>query len=159
MKCSGMGGRLALRKMENQAVIMHYFAVFLPDPGNGYNIRFPDFPETASRADDLDGCMKNAAELLRVAITEHTAARRTPPVPSGVDRIKVWARARLEERGLPDHGYIYQLFAAPVLDATPVKITVSMAKSVLDEADQKARQLGLTRSGFLAAAVQAFTVR
>ncbi len=38
---------------------------------------------------------------------------------------------------------------------TPVKISVSFARSVLEGIDAKAKQRGMTRTGFLAAA-QAF---
>lgn len=46
--------------------------------------------------------------------------------------------------------YIIQLFRAPDVDMTPVKVTISLPKSVLASIDAKARKRGFTRSGFLA---------
>jgi hypothetical protein len=62
-----------------------------------------------------------------------------------------------EESGLdmPDEVH-YRLFRAPSLDMVPVKITVSLPKAVLEEADRKAGTYGFTRSGLLARAARAY---
>ena len=39
---------------------------------------------------------------------------------------------------------------------TPVKISLSIARSVLESIDAKAARSGMTRSGFMAAAAQAY---
>lgn len=39
---------------------------------------------------------------------------------------------------------------------TPIRISVSLPKSVLEQIDAKARQAGYTRSGFLVRAAQAW---
>jgi metal-responsive CopG/Arc/MetJ family transcriptional regulator len=51
---------------------------------------------------------------------------------------------------------MFQFFAAPETDATPVRVSVSLAKSVLASVDQKAKLFGMTRSGLLAAAALAY---
>lgn len=62
------------------------------------------------------------------------------------------------EDGLPlPDDVIYQYIPAPMLDTVPVRVSVSLPKSVLAMVDQKAKQYGYTRSGFLARAAQNFT--
>jgi metal-responsive CopG/Arc/MetJ family transcriptional regulator len=54
---------------------------------------------------------------------------------------------------------MYQLIPAPNLDQTPVKVTISLPKAVLDAVDASARNNGMTRSGFLAKAAEGFQQR
>jgi hypothetical protein len=53
---------------------------------------------------------------------------------------------------LPGGKMLFQLFKAPEVDMTPVKISISLPKSTLAAIDEKARQAGLTRSGSLSTA-------
>ena len=48
-----------------------------------------------------------------------------------------------------------QLFKAPAQDARPVKLNISMTRGALAAIDEKARRLGMTRSGFLVRAALA----
>jgi predicted RNase H-like HicB family nuclease len=137
----------------------HYFAVFIPAREGGYSIAFPDFPEAISQGDDLGECMVMAADALALTVEEYVKARRELPQPSGLDDAQAWwERERTEDPSGVDvsRSALYQLFAAPEVDATPVRISVSLAKAVLASVDQKAKLLGLTRSGLLAAAALAY---
>ncbi len=49
-----------------------------------------------------------------------------------------------------------QLFQAPEIDMTPVKLNISMTRAALAGIDEKARRLGMTRSGLLVRAAQAY---
>lgn len=42
---------------------------------------------------------------------------------------------------------VYQLVAAPELDMVPVKVTISVPRSALDEIDKKAKEYGFTVPG------------
>jgi predicted RNase H-like HicB family nuclease len=135
----------------------HYIAVFMPTKEGMYAVEFPDFPEALTEGEDLDDCMVMAADALAVTVEEYVKARRTLPVPSSLEQVKAWAAGeRKDEGSAPEGEFFYQLFAAPEVDAVPVRISVSLAKSVLDNVDKKARALGLSRSGLLAAAAQAY---
>jgi predicted RNase H-like HicB family nuclease len=137
----------------------HYFAVFIPAKEGGYSIAFPDFPEAISQGEDLSECMVMAADALALTVEEYVKARRELPRPSSLEDAQAWwERDRVEEPSGIDAGRatLFQLFAAPEMDSTPVRISVSLAKSVLASVDQKARLLGFTRSGLLAAAALAY---
>lgn len=135
----------------------HYIAVFMPTTEGMYSIGFPDFPEAISEGNSLDDCMVMAADALAITVEEYVKARRTLPAPSSLAQAKVWAEGYKEDPGLiPDGELMYQLFAAPEMDATPVRVSVSLAKSVLANVDQKAKLLGLTRSSFLTRAAEAY---
>ncbi|MDR3361270.1 MAG: type II toxin-antitoxin system HicB family antitoxin [Desulfovibrio sp.] len=141
--------------------MIYYFAVFIPAREGGYSIAFPDFPEAISQGEDLSDCMLMAADALALTVEEYGKARRELPPPSNLEDAQAWwerEREREDEPSGIDAGRpaLFQLFAAPEMDATPVRISVSLTKSVLAGADQKAKLLGLTRSGFLAAAAQAY---
>jgi len=138
----------------------YYFAVFLPVQEGGYAIAFPDIPEAVSQGDDLPDCMVMAADVLAISVDEYAKARKQLPPPSSLSEVEAWAEEQRNGRGLlPEGKMLFQLFRAPQVDATPVKISISLPKSTLAAIDEKAREAGLTRSGFLAAAATAFESR
>jgi hypothetical protein len=68
-----------------------------------------------------------------------------------------WAEKEKEVGGVDlSRQCMFPLFATPDVNMTPVRVTVSIAKSELAAIDQKARLAGLTRSGFLVTAAQAY---
>ena len=134
----------------------YYYAAFIPDAESGFSIFCPDFPEVASQGETVEECMDMAAEALALTVEEYAKARKPLPEPCGLE-----ARRRIEkelaELEVEAAGEIlYQLIPAPSVDLTPVKISLSIAKSVLESIDAKAARSGMTRSGFMAAAAQAY---
>ena len=137
-----------------------YFAVFMPAVEGGHVVAFPDFPEAFTQGDTLDECLLMGADALSITVEEYAKARKFLPEPSSLEKIREWAEKERNSEGLlPDGEVLYQLFIAPEADMTPVRVTVSIAKSVLDSIDEKARISGLTRSGFLVTAAQAYSPR
>ena len=131
----------------------YYYAAFIPDAESGFSIFCPDFPEVASQGETVEECMDMAAEALAFTVEEYAKARKTLPEPRR--RIeKELAELEVEAAG----EILYQLIPAPSVDLTPVKISLSIAKSVLESIDVKAARSGMTRSGFMAAAAQAYEV-
>ena len=136
----------------------YYFAVFLPVKEGGYAIAFPDIPEAVSQGDDLADCMVMAADVLAICADEYAKARKQFPQPSSLEEVETWADAQRGDASLqPDGKMLFQLFRVPQVDATPVKISISLPKSTLAVIDEKAREAGLTRSGFLSTAALAYT--
>ena len=128
----------------------YYYAAFIPDEKGGYSIFCPDFPEVASQA----------AEAVALTVEEYAKARHPLPEPCGLAEARRRIEKELEELEAPAAGEIlYQLIPAPSVDLTPVKISLSIAKSVLESIDAKAARSGMTRSGFMAAAAQAYDVQ
>ena len=136
----------------------YYIAVFFPAPEGGYSIIYPDIPEALSQGVDLAESMKNAAEALALVVEEYAKSRRTLPEPSDMKAIRAWAEKEKASSGVDvSRECLFPLFAAPEVDMTPVRVTVSIAKSILENIDEKARLAGLTRSGFLVTAAQAYS--
>ncbi|MDR2892373.1 MAG: type II toxin-antitoxin system HicB family antitoxin [Deltaproteobacteria bacterium] len=138
----------------------YYFAVFLPVQEGGYAIAFPDIPEAVSQGEDLADCMVMAADVLAICADEYTKARKPLPVPSSLEQVEAWALGQKDDEGLNPQGKIlFQLFRMPQVDATPVKISISVPKSTLAIIDERARAAGMTRSGFMAAAASGYDGR
>jgi predicted RNase H-like HicB family nuclease len=135
----------------------YYIAVFLPAPEGGYTVMYPDLPEALSQGDDLDESMKNAAEVLALVAEEYAKSRRPLPVPSDMAFVRAWAEHEKTPGVDASRECLFPLFAVPDVDMTPVRVTVSIAKSALASIDEKARLAGLTRSGFLVTAAQAYS--
>jgi predicted RNase H-like HicB family nuclease len=135
----------------------YYFAVFCPEDGGGYTVWFPDVPEANTQGDDLGEAMFMAADALRESLEEYVAARKDIPQPSSLEDVQASAAATIKELGIVPCGPLaYPPIAIPNLDATPVKLGISMPRNVLAEIDRKAKLNGMTRSGFLAAAALAW---
>jgi predicted RNase H-like HicB family nuclease len=136
----------------------YYIAAFFPAPEGGYTIMYPDIPEALSQGVDLAESMKNAAEILALVVEEYAKSRRALPAPSGMEAIRAWAENEKESGGVDAAlDCLFPIFAAPEVDTTPMRVTVSIAKSILENIDAKARLAGLTRSGFLVTAAQAYS--
>ena len=126
----------------------YYYAAFIPDEKGGYSIFCPDFPEVASQGDTVEECMDMAAEAVALTVEEYAKARHPLPEPCGLAEARRRIEKELEELEAPAAGEIlYQLIPAPSVDLTPVKISLSIAKSVLESIDAKAARSGMTRWG------------
>ena len=134
----------------------YYFLVFLPVIEGGYAILSPDFPEIASQGDTLEECMAMGADALAIVSEEYTKARRTLPEPSDMVLARAFAARETDDSVDLGREPILQLFQAPNVDMTPVKISISLPKAELEAIDAKARRLGMTRSGLLASAAKVY---
>lgn len=135
----------------------YYFAVFMPERTGGYSIWFPDFPEANTQGGDLQEGMEMAADVLAITAEEYARARRPLPDPSPLETVRTRAAEALRESGVQPAGeIIYPLVAAPDLDMTTVKVNISLPKHALATLDAKAKMQGMTRSGFIVRAVQAY---
>jgi len=135
-----------------------YFAVFMPAREGGYAVEFPDIPEAFTQGDTLEECLTMGADVLAIAAEEYAKTRKELPPPSNREQVEAWAEEQKADQDLaPDGRFLLQLFRVPEVDATPVRVSISLAKSTLACIDEKARLAGYTRSGFLAAAAQAFS--
>lgn len=135
---------------------IYYFAAFVPG-SSGYAVLVPDLPEVASQGNDVVECMEMAADAVRNAVEEYAKTRKPLPEPSDMAQARRKVAAELAELGetMPEDT-IFQLIPAPSVDLTPVKISISVPRAMLDSIDQKASAHGMTRSGFLVAAAQAY---
>lgn len=136
----------------------YYYAAFIPS-GNAYAIIVPDLPEVSSQGGDIAECMEMAIDAVRCTVEEYGKARKTLPKPSDMATARRMVEYELTSLGetVPED-IVLQLIPAPSVDLTPVKISISIARSTLESIDAKANAYGMTRSGFLARAAQEFQV-
>lgn len=136
----------------------YYILTFIPAVEGGYCILSPDFPEITSRGDDLAECMVMGADALAIMAEEYAKARRELPVPSTMEQARAFAAEETKDDDDVDQGreVVFQLFQAPSVDMTPVKISISLPKAELEAIDAKAKWLGMTRSGLLVSAARVY---
>jgi hypothetical protein len=102
--------------------------------------------------------MVMASDVLAICADEYAKARKQLPSPSSLEEVEAWAKAQRDDTALrPEGKMLFQLFRVPQVDTTPVKISISLPKSTLAVIDEKAREAGLTRSGYLSTAALAYT--
>jgi hypothetical protein len=87
-------------------------------------------------------------------------ASHIPAAKTDIETAKSAVRSARAAMGLPspEERTVFQLVRIPELDNRPVRLNVSLPKSVVAEIDAKAGRMNLTRSGFLAKATQAFVI-
>lgn len=136
----------------------YYHMAFIPAREGGFAILSPDFDEVASQGETLEECMDMAADALRIVTEEYAKTGRNLPAPCGPAKAKENIARKLEELEATAAGdIVFQMVAAPEANLTPVKISATFTRRTLDIIDAKAKRAGMTRSGFLAAAAQAYT--
>lgn len=129
----------------------YYFAVFCPVPEGGYAVWFPDVPEANTEGMDMAEAMDMAHDALKLSLEEYVKAGRSLPLPSPVESVRRMAEASNAEEGFAPAGeMLFQLIAAPDMDRTPVKVTISMPRNAMTALDRKAERAGMTRSGYIA---------
>ena len=129
----------------------YYFAAFCPVEEGGYAVAFPDVPEAISEGKDLAEAMEMASDALKTSLEEYAKARKDLPEPSTLECVRQATEKENKEMGFEPAGEVlYQLIAAPEVDRTPVKVTLSFPRNVLDLIDSHAKLAGRTRSGYLA---------
>ena len=136
---------------------MYYAAIFIPASEGGYAILFPDIPEAFTQGDTLEEGMDMARDVLGIALEEYAKARKPLPEPSSLHAIESAMQAEMQAEGVDkSRKPLLQYIHAPDVDLSPVKLNISMTRGALADIDAKAARLGMTRSGFLVRAAQAF---
>lgn len=137
----------------------YYIAgIFQEEDGSGYSVYFPDVPNVCAGGETMEEAIENASDGLQVALQGMADDNIAIPEPSNLANVKKCIQEFHSKIGMPCPAEtVYQYFPAPVIDMTPVRVNVTIPKSILAEIDRNAKLAGLTRSRFLVAAAQAFT--
>jgi predicted RNase H-like HicB family nuclease len=137
--------------------IKAYYAVFVPEEGK-VSVWFPDVPGCQTWGESLERAFIMAMEALEGHL--EAMADDGDPIPSPSSLAVAWEAVSMEfgQAGevIPE-GVLLQLVPAPDVESKRTRINVSFRRSTLTMIDQKADQLGMTRSGFLARAAAAYT--
>ncbi|MDR1397052.1 MAG: type II toxin-antitoxin system HicB family antitoxin [Desulfarculales bacterium] len=154
---------------------MYYVAMFLPHKVLGkkavYDVMFPDVPGCYSQGDSLEKAYVSAAEALHCHLGADDPAT-WPPASSLEDaKAKAEREAALDGLKIPD-GAVFQLVQMPAAafvtkpvdaagdeDHIPVKLSLSMRPRLVARSDKARKQLGLTRSGLVAQALDEYLQR
>jgi predicted RNase H-like HicB family nuclease len=137
--------------------VNHYYAAIIPDEKQ-YAVFFPDVPGCLTCGNTLDEAFGYAIE----ALAGHLEALVDDgdPVPAPSEYAEALRKAIADVESFGDtwpEGAILQMVPAPELDVSPKRVSVSFKRYTLEMIDRKAEAAGMTRSGFLAAAANAFT--
>lgn len=132
-----------------------YYAVFVPEEGGKFAVWFPDVPGCATWGENAE----HAFAMSMDALEGHLEAifDDSDPIPTPSTYADAWASA-LKDFGdgpVPE-GTLLQLVPVPDVREKPRRINVSLRPSVITMIDRKAETLGMTRSGFLAAAASVY---
>lgn len=128
------------------------------DDGSGFSVYFPDVPNVCAGGASIQEAIQNATDGLYVALRGIAEDKREAPAPSDMATVvaKVKAERALDNLPYPEDT-VYQYIPAPDINMVPINVNVTIPKSVLEEIDRNAELAGLTRSGFLVAAAQAYS--
>lgn len=129
------------------------------DSGSGYSVYFPDVPNVCACGRTIQEAIVNASDGLFVALRALVEKNQPLPAPSDMETVKEKVREIriIDELPYPEDT-LYQYFSAPAAEMAPVRVNITVPKSILEEIDNNAKLAGMSRSGFLVAAAQAYSV-
>jgi len=137
-----------------------YLAGIVPEnseAGGGYSVYIPDVPQVAAGGESVAEAIANATSALYLALRGLAERNAAIPEPSALETVRAKVCAERNGDGLPcPDETVYQYIPAPALDMAPVRLNVSLAKALVEEIDDMAGPMGMTRSGFIAAATRAY---
>ena len=139
--------------------IRAYYAVFVPEDDGRAAVWFPDIPGCATWGENMEHAFVMALDALEGHL--QAMADDGDPIPEPSTRAEAMEAVRhdfeTEGETMPE-GLIFQLVPVPDMDEKPARVNVSFRKSTLAMIDKKAESAGMTRSGFLSRAAEAFEV-
>lgn len=153
-------GRVAIVILYEEVTVSVYYAGFIPCDGV-YAVLFPDIQGCNSQGDTLVDAFSMAADALAGHLSALVNDADDIPVPSTRENaLKALKEqyAALDLGPLPE-GTMLHPVPTPNLDMRTKQVSVSLRKYSLDMIDRKAREVGMTRSGFLVVAASAFESR
>lgn len=122
-----------------------YVAVLRQNATGDYGVSFPDLPGCATGGSSLSEARTRASEVLSRHLEKMAEDGDAPTIPTSLERV---AGALDDADAIP--------FLVKARDPSPrlVRVNVTLPASVLHYLDERAAQLGTTRSQFLADAAQ-----
>ena len=140
-----------------------YIAGIVPEiakNGGGYSVYIPDVPQVAAGGENVAEAISNATAALYLALRGMTEQNAVIPEPSPLGDVQAKVRAERKQDGLPyPKETVYQFIPAPSLETVPLRLNISLPKSLVEEMDEAAHRLGMPRSGFIAVAAREYMDR
>jgi predicted RNase H-like HicB family nuclease len=136
-----------LKKAKLKASFMtNYIAVIHKERKSDFGVSFPDFPGCITAGRTVDEAREMAEEALRGHVLMMVDEGLAMPFPSKLEDI-------LKDRDFAGAA-AYFIVNVDVPKPEPVRFNASMDAQLLARIDQKSREIGMTRSGFLAEAAR-----
>lgn len=110
--------------------------------GSGYTARIHDLPNAAIEAPDMAGLLARAREAITDELQRLADEGQAWPVPTAIEQ------ASHEPGAIP-------FLVDVVVEDSAVRVNISMGERLLKRMDQAAEAAGMSRSGYIAAAVRA----
>lgn len=124
---------------------MVYTAFLEHEPGREYGVFFPDLPGCVTGGETMEDALRRAPQVLKLHIEGLLADGDQLPEPTPFDQLAT-------DRQFQD--LIPFVVDAPVEKCRTLRLNISLDARLVEEIDQAARELGKTRSGFLADAAR-----
>ena len=140
----------------------YYIAQFNPDTDNSemLNVSFPDFPGCVTFGKGLEDSMRQAMDALTGYLEVELDGGEELPEPSSLSEAKRKAEEQARELDIPlSEDVLYQLVPADPKVEPCKRFNVSMQPRLLALIDRRAKEIGMTRSGLLAAAAREYVAR
>jgi predicted RNase H-like HicB family nuclease len=118
-----------------------YPAVLERGPKNTYAVWFPDFPDCVAAGRSQEEAIEKAQRELAIAVDAMAEHDRKLPEPTAFERI-------------PKNTSFIAFFVIAVSPPDPSeRVNIYLPKSLIDRADKRAAELGMSRSSFFGFAV------
>jgi predicted RNase H-like HicB family nuclease len=135
----------------------YYIAAFIPSEDGGFEIVIPDIPNCFTSADTLELAFDSASRELSQRLSEMVENKEPVPEPTSLEEVMTKTAQLLHYLEHQPAGEIhYHLIFSPNLEDALVRVTITISKSILESIDNKAKIYGLSRSGFISAAIVAY---
>lgn len=119
----------------------NYIAVIHKEADSDFGVSFPDFPGCITAGKDIDEAKNMAQEALELHVAGMRQDGESLPSPSTLDHLvqSEWAAGAV--------AFFIISIKAEIHKA--VRFNATMDSQLLERVDIRAREMGLTRSGFL----------
>ena len=137
-----------------------YYAGFIPGENGKVSVIFPDVPGCSTWGENMEHAFVMAIDALAGHLEAMADDGDPIPSPSGYEAALDSLRKECAAYGLgplPEVTMMHPV-PAPKLEMRTKQVAVSFKKYALDMIDRKAEAVGMTRSGFLHKAAEAYQV-
>jgi predicted RNase H-like HicB family nuclease len=135
-----------------------YYAVFAPEEDGRISVWFPDLPGCQTWGENPEHAYDMALDALAGHLEALADDHDPVPVPSSYGVVMEAALEDFNRYGnsMPK-GTALQRIPAPDILEKPTRVNVSFTRNILAMIDRKAAGMGMTRSGLLARAAEAYS--
>lgn len=143
---------------------MFYPATITPfsDGSGRYGVTFIDLPGCVASGDNLEDALLQARENLIEHVGKLCASGASAPPPTPLEDAKKRDILQMRARNLePVEGTLYQFIQfEPGGEKSPTqRISISLKAMMIERIDKMAREMGITRSAFIALATREYCRR